>query len=222
MYFSRKVLAYYEYLDSPVGLPDGVEVMNPYSNPEVQHVLEAFYTNYYQDNKKRKLILGINPGRLGAGITGIPFTDPIRLEKDCDISNDFVKKGELSSKFVYKLIAQMGGPAHFYRHFYIGSVSPLGFLKDGKNYNYYDSLDLKRNLKPYMINSLISQISFGVETTTCFCMGQGKNFDYLNMLNHEFRLFKKIVPLPHPRWVMQYKRKELDFWINETIQLLIK
>ncbi|PIQ29310.1 MAG: hypothetical protein COW63_13845 [Bacteroidetes bacterium CG18_big_fil_WC_8_21_14_2_50_41_14] len=53
-------------------------------------------------------------------------------------------------------------------------------------------------------------------------MGQGKNFDYLKMLNDEFHLFKKIVPLPHPRWVMQYKRKELDFWINETIQLLIK
>ncbi|OFY47905.1 MAG: hypothetical protein A2W85_10790 [Bacteroidetes bacterium GWF2_41_31] len=222
MYFSRKVLAYYEDIESPVGLPDGVEVMNPYSNPEVQRVLEAFYTNYYQDNKKRKLILGINPGRLGAGITGIPFTDPIRLEKDCDIKNGFVKKGELSSEFVYKLIAQMGGPAHFYRHFYIGSVSPLGFLKDGKNYNYYDSLDLKRGLKPYIINSLISQISFGVETTTCYCMGQGKNFDYLKMLNDEFHLFKKIVPLPHPRWVMQYKRKELDFWINETIQLLIK
>jgi len=103
MYFTRKVLAYYEDLESPVGLPDGVEVMNPYSNPEVKHVLETFYANYYQDNKKRKLILGINPGRLGAGITGIPFTDPIRLEKDCGIANNFVKKGELSSEFVYKV-----------------------------------------------------------------------------------------------------------------------
>jgi hypothetical protein len=53
-------------------------------------------------------------------------------------------------------------------------------------------------------------------------MGQGKNFEYLTMLNTEMRLFKKIVALPHPRWVMQYRRKELDFWLNETIQLLIK
>ena len=222
MNFCDRVISFYDKLDLPQQLPDQVEVLDPYKDHEVLSVVESFYRKYYKDTKKRKVILGINPGRLGAGITGIPFTDPIRLQEDCGISNGFNKRGELSSEFVYKLINSMGGPDHFYQHFYIGSVSPLGFTKDKKNYNYYDSLELKRNLKPYIINSLINQISFGVDTTTCFCMGQGKNFDYLNNLNEELRLFKKIVPLPHPRWVMQYKRKDLDFWINETIQLLIK
>ncbi len=39
----------------------------------------------------RYLILGINPGRFGGGITGIPFTDPIRLQNICGIENDFQK-----------------------------------------------------------------------------------------------------------------------------------
>lgn len=222
MNFSDRVLAFYQRLEIPEHLPDQVEILNPYVDPKVWSVVSSFYHKYYHDTKKRKIILGINPGRLGAGVTGIPFTDPVRLQDDCSIPNDFVKRGELSSEFVYKLINTMGGPDHFYSHFYFGSVSPLGFVKNNKNFNYYDSLELKRNLKPYIINSLIGQISFGVETQTCFCMGQGKNFDYLEILNDELKLFKRIVPLPHPRWVMQYKRKDVDYWINESLQLLIK
>jgi len=222
MNFCDRVLYFYHQLELPEGLPEGVNVLNPYQEKEVEMVVETFYQKYYSDNKPRKIILGINPGRLGAGVTGIPFTDPVRLEEDCHISNTFKKRGELSSEFVYQLINTMGGSSHFYNHFYIGSVSPLGFVVNGKNYNYYDSLELKRTLKPYIIHSLIDQISFGIDTQTCFCMGQGKNYEYLQMLNDELRLFKRIVPLPHPRWVMQYKRKELEYWINETLQLLIK
>lgn len=39
-------------------------------------------------------ILGINPGRFGAGTTGIAFIDPIRLENECGINNSFPKKVE--------------------------------------------------------------------------------------------------------------------------------
>ncbi len=222
MNFCDRVLQFYRQMELPAMLPVGVSVLNPYVETEVQAVVETFYRKYYSDNKPRKIILGINPGRLGAGVTGIPFTDPVRLEEDCQIPNTFKKRGELSSEFVYQLINTMGGSSHFYNHFYIGSVSPLGFVVNGKNYNYYDSLELKRTLKPYIIHSLIGQISFGIDTHTCFCMGQGSNYDYLKILNDELRLFKRIIPLPHPRWVMQYKRKELDYWLNETLQLLIK
>lgn len=222
MKFAEQIVPFLNNMTLSISLPDGVEVLNPYQNTDVKGLVNQFYNKYYDDSKSRKLILGINPGRLGAGITGIPFTDPVKLAQDCEIPNGFSKRGELSSEFVYHLIKNMGGPSHFYSHFYIGSVSPLGFVKNNKNYNYYDSLELKRILKPYIINSLVKQIAFGLETTTCYCMGQGKNFDYLNLLNEELKLFKNIVPLPHPRWVMQYKRKQLDYWLQETIQLLIK
>ena len=44
------------------------------------------------------LILAINPGRLGAGVTNIAFTDPVHLERDCGIANDFPKREELSAQ----------------------------------------------------------------------------------------------------------------------------
>jgi len=49
--------------------------MNPFrENPEALIVSGKFYKKYYNDNNPRFLILGINPGRFGAGVTGIPFT----------------------------------------------------------------------------------------------------------------------------------------------------
>jgi len=129
MSFASKILDFYSSLEIKEKLPAGVEILNPYQSKEVMKVCTTFYQKYYNDNKGLVMILGINPGRFGAGITGIPFTDPVRLEKNCGIKNNFEKRGELSSDFIYRLIGKMGGPDHFYRHFYIGAVSPLGFKR---------------------------------------------------------------------------------------------
>ncbi len=205
MTFADRIIFFYKSLDLPGRLPDGIKVMNPYNN----------------DNKGRRLILGINPGRFGAGVTGIPFTDPIRLEKECGIENNFDKKPELSSDFVYRMIDMMGGPEHFYRHYYIGAVSPLGFIKNGKNYNYYDSNELFHRLKRFILKSLVEQVGLGINSRKCFCLGQGKNFEYLKTLNNDLKLFSEIVPLPHPRWVMQYRRKKLDEILEQTVHALV-
>lgn len=218
--FADLILRFYDQLHIDAVLPDRVTVLNPYPDPEVRKICEAFYRKYYNDNKGRKLILGINPGRFGAGVTGIPFTDPVRLEKNCRIRNNFAKRGELSSEFIYTLIDKMGGPDHFYAHYYIGAVSPLGFVKDNKNFNYYDSPQLIRALKPFITESLVRQIGLGIKTRECFVLGQGKNIKYLEALNKELRLFDRLIPLPHPRWVMQYRRKQLDDILLKTIRAL--
>jgi hypothetical protein len=220
MNFSKRVIKFYQSLDISTQLPEGVEVLNPYRRDEVIDVCNLFYDKYYDDSKGRRLILGINPGRFGAGITGIPFTDPIRLEKECGIPNDFDKKPELSSDFIYRLVNIMGGPEHFYSHYYIGAVSPLGFTKNGKNYNYYDSRELMHVLRKFIIKSLIDQIGLGINSRTCYCLGQGKNFEYLNYINKDIRLFDEIIPLPHPRWVMQYRRKKLNQVLTDTVTIL--
>lgn len=220
MLVSDRILHFYQSLKIEIPLPEGVEVINPYQNKEVIEVCKAFYSKYYNDTKGRRLILGINPGRFGAGITGIPFTDPQRLEKECNIKNSFNKRPELSSEFIYLLINSMGGPEHFYSHYFIGGVSPLGFTKDGKNFNYYDSKELTRALKPFIIKSLVEQIGCGINSKKCYCLGQGKNFEYLHMINAELKLFSEIVPLPHPRWVMQYRRKNLGEIIEQTVKML--
>lgn len=215
MYFSDKILKFYEELEIKENLPEGIEVMNPFLNKEAWRVCKAFYTKFYRDQKQRRIILGINPGRFGAGVTGIPFTDPIRLEENCGIPNAFDKKPELSSIFIYSLIDHMGGPYQFFRHYYIGAVSPLGFIKNNKNFNYYDDKSVERSLKPFIVNTLIQQIALGMETQKCFCLGQGKNFEYLQTLNMELKIFKEIVPLPHPRWIMQYRRPKLEIFLDD-------
>jgi hypothetical protein len=215
-----RIMRFYKQLQIDARLPKGIEVMNPFLNEDTLDVCNAFYSKFYKDNTKRRIIFGINPGRFGAGITGIPFTDPVRLESECGIQNDFDKKPELSSEFVYLLINSMGGPAHFYKHYFIGAISPLGFVKDGKNYNYYDDLELQKKLKPFIVKTMVQQVALGMDKKKCFCMGQGKNFDYLTMLNSSLKIFDEIIPLPHPRWIMQYRRKKLDTYLHDISRQL--
>ncbi len=220
MTFAEKTIQFYQQLSLPGDFFKEVEVLNTYHDREIIASIKTFYRKYFDDNKPRRIILGINPGRFGAGITGIPFTDPIRLANDCGISHPFKNRPELSSQFIYQLIEQMGGPTSFYKRYFIGAVSPLGFTKNGKNFNYYDDAVFQRKLKPFIIRSMVQQIALGIETEKCFCLGQGKNYEYLKQLNSELKIFDEIIPLPHPRWVMQYRRKQLDHYLTEVSRLL--
>ncbi len=220
MTFAEKTLAFYRQLAPGKKLPNGVGILNPYSRPETIAACEAFYGKFYNDNKIRRIIFGINPGRFGAGVTGIPFTDPIHLETACGIPNNFDKKPELSSQFIYMLIENMGGVIPFYRHYFIGAVSPLGFVKNGKNFNYYDDRLLEQSLKSFIIKNMVRQVALGISIDKCFCLGNGKNFIYLQRLNAELKIFKKVISLPHPRWIMQYRRKQLQNYLNEISRQL--
>jgi hypothetical protein len=220
MTFAKRTIHFYRQLAIEEKLPEGIEVMNPYLNADTWQATRAFYEKFYNDNKTRRIIFGINPGRFGAGVTGIPFTDPIRLETACGIPNAFEKKPELSSQFIYLLIDAMGGVTPFYQHYFMGAVSPLGFVKEGKNFNYYDDPKLERHLKSFIVKSMVRQVALGIRTDKCFCLGNGKNYTYLHRLNTELKIFKEIVPLPHPRWIMQYRRKQLQNYV-ETISRLL-
>ena len=89
-------------------------------------------------------MLGINPGRFGAGITGVNFTAPRQLKENCGIDHPWGNSSELSAEFIYEMIAAFGGPAKFYADYFIGAVSPLGYMKDRKNINYYDDKKLQQ------------------------------------------------------------------------------
>lgn len=67
--FAEKVIEFNENLSYTSKLPKGFRVLNPYSdNPETMEVMQQFYHKYYNDNKKRKFMIGINPSRHGAGL----------------------------------------------------------------------------------------------------------------------------------------------------------
>lgn len=218
--FARKILDYHFSLKTDIPLPDQVQWLYPYDQAEVVDAMTRFFTKYFSDQQKRTVLFGINPGRFGAGVTGLPFTDPIRMQLECDLENTFPKKQELSSVFVYDVIKALGGVEYFYRHFYITSICPLGFVKNGKNYNYYDSTALTDVILPMIIENLKSHVTIGLNAEVAFSMGQGKNFQFMEKINNEYQFFKKIVALPHPRWVMQYRLKRKQEFIREYIDKL--
>lgn len=226
--FADKVISFFGELEYKGSLPPGISVMNPFrDNPQIMPVISAFYTKFYNDNNKRHLILGINPGRFGAGITGIPFTDTKRMNEKCGLSIPGVQTFETSSVFIYEMIDAFGGVGKFYSKFYISSVSPLGFTSVSEkgsdlNFNYYDSKKLTESVHPLIIDSLSKQLQFGIERDTCFCLGTGQNYKYVLQLNEKLRLFERVVPLEHPRYVMQYKSKQKQRYIDKYIVEFLK
>lgn len=219
--FARKAIRYFTDLKSPSRLPSGIGLLNPYENVNVQSAVKEFYQKFYNDNRKRIYILGINPGRFGGGLTGIAFTDPVALKKHCGIDNSLGLKEELSSKFIYEVIAQFGGVKEFFSKFFLSAVYPLALIKDGKNYNYYDDKKLFSFLKPHLIQSLKAQFEFGADSRVVVCLGK-KNAEYLKVLNDELKLFRKIEVLDHPRFIMQYRKKKINCYIDQYINVLNK
>ncbi|MET0636589.1 MAG: uracil-DNA glycosylase family protein [Chitinophagaceae bacterium] len=227
MTFAQRAIRFHKNLTYTGGaLPPGIRIMNPFKeNPEALRVTSEFLEKYFDDNRKRHLILGINPGRFGAGLTGIGFTDPKRLVSECHIAYHGRITHEPSSVFIYDMIKVYGGPKAFYHDFYINSPCPLGFtsIKPGGkevNYNYYDSRELIEATTPFILQSIRKLIRLGVFTDTCICLGTGKNARFLQQLNEEHRFFKTIVPLEHPRFIMQYKLLTKDHYIRKYLEVL--
>lgn len=210
-------------LDMTALLPANIAVMNPFrENPLALPRADAFYDRLYSDKKTRRLILGINPGRLGAGETGIPFTDTKRLWENVGIGTGEALTHEPSSAFIYRMIEAYGGVDAFYKEFLISSICPLGFLieKNGKqiNYNYYDSRELIEAVAPFIVKMMERQLEMPVDRDVVFCLGTGKNFKFLEELNEVHGWFKSIEPLEHPRFIMQYKSRDVDAYIEKYIR----
>jgi hypothetical protein len=221
--FAERIIEFNSKLDFNGILPEGIHIMNPFREDNlILPLSSAFYRKYYNDNRLRHLILGINPGRFGAGVTGIPFTDTKRLLDPCGLDYSGRMTHEPSSVFVYEVIEAYGGVNEFYSDFYINSIFPLGFTiqdKAGKekNFNYYDSKELTAAIYDFSVENIRKQIGLGIETDICYCFGTGKNEKFLRSINKEYRFFGEIVALEHPRYVMQYKSKFKQAYIDKYL-----
>jgi hypothetical protein len=221
--FADKIIAFNKNIVFDGELPKNIRIMNPFKeDKEALNISTQFYKKFYNDNQKRHLILGINPGRFGAGVTGVPFTDTKRLLNECGIQFSGKATHEPSATFVYEMINAYGGVEKFYHKFYIHSICPLGFTianNSGKeiNYNYYDSKELTEKVYDFIIANLKKQISFGISTDVCFCFGTGKNEKFLRKINDEFHFFKKIIALEHPRYIMQYQAKSKSVFVKKYL-----
>lgn len=223
--FADRVIEFNRWLVYRGNLPDNFQVMNPFlDNPETMVVMSEFYHKYYSDNRQRRFIIGINPSRNGAGVTGVPFTDTKRLESACSISMKSARTHEVSSVFIYDMIEAYGGTEQFYREFYINSPFPLTIIRETKsgnwlNANYYDDPLLFEIVKEFMIKSLKKHIDLGLDTSEVFVLGK-KNAVFIEKLNKIEKMFDKLTVLEHPRYIQQYKSKEKELYIDKYLMAL--
>ena len=218
--FGEQVISFLQTFPRPLIQTPGFSIMDPYQQPAVAEITRQFYIRFYPDDRQRLFLFGINPGRYGGGVTGIPFTDPWALREKCGIEVGLTGQRELSADFIYRMIDRYGGVETFWRDCYIGAVFPFALIRGGKNINYYDDRQLQTELTPAIVDSLTRQIAFGARRDVAIVIGGGKNFDYLTRLNAEHHFFDRLVPIDHPRFIMQYRRKRLDEYIVRYVDTI--
>lgn len=225
MTFAERAIKFFSTLDLPTPLPEGVSAMNPYKQPEVMQIVTTFFEKFFNDERARVFAFGINPGRFGGGLTGIAFTDPIALQKYLGISHSLKGQREPSSIFIYDFIESVGGAEDFYSKFYFTSLSPIGFLKGGRNFNFYDDAAFASALKPFILESLRAQIAFGASARVAICLGTGEIYKFFKALNQSQKLFDDILPIEHPRFIVQYRRSRIQHYLlkyQETFDAALK
>ncbi len=224
--FSDSVLEFNEWLANiSLDLFDNYSISNPFNGKnkeQIKMITNAFYKKYYNDNNKRYLILGSSPARKGTATTGIPFEDASHLYKETGIMIDDFYINKSSSDFLYDVMAQYGGCEKFYKNFFMSFVCPLGIVNINSkgnevNSNYYENKKLENFLYNFIVDSLKKQISFGIDTSICYCIGSGENFKFLTKINNQYKLFDKIIALEHPRFIMQYNSKDRNKYLNKYI-----
>jgi hypothetical protein len=102
-----------------------------------KEVMLEFYHRYIEPNEPKIVLCGINPGKCGAGQTGVPFFDFNSLSKI--LPNIKRNDTEKSAQFMYSIIEHFGVD-DFFKNFYLSNISCIGFynLRTGKNINYYE------------------------------------------------------------------------------------
>jgi len=219
MSFSTKAIKYFCNLKAPHIISSGVEVINPYETDVVKEIVNRFYTKFYDEEKEYIFMIGINPGRFGGGLTGIAFTDPVALRESCEIENNLGNRKELSSKFIYTVAERFGGVNMFFTRVFLTALYPFAIIKDGKNYNYYDDKSLKEKLKAEIIKTIESQIEFGAKRDFAILLGK-RNAEYFYPINEKYKFFKQIFVLEHPRYIMQYKLKQINKYVNKYLRAI--
>jgi hypothetical protein len=74
-----------------------------------------------------------------------------------------------------------------------------------------------KRIEAFVIDCMNKQIAFGLKTDICFCIGEGENLKYLQKLNSTYKWIDKIKSLSHPRFIMQYRVKRKEEFIQRYL-----
>lgn len=226
---AEKILQFNDKLSCvSLNLPLGYKIVNPFTGDQkeqIKAITTTFYKKYYNDTRPRRLILGSSPARRGTGVTGIPFEDANHLQHETGIFIDKFYINKSSSGFLFDVIREYGGCRKFYSNFYMNFVCPLGIARINSNGNevngnYYENKQLQAALYQFIISKLYEQVNLGIDTSICYCIGSGDNYSFLARINAKHNFFAEIIPLEHPRFIMQYNSKRKDEYIKKYLDAL--
>lgn len=156
-------------------------------------LVRTFYQKYYSRHAERVVLCGINPGRKGAGKTGIPFIDfkgASRL-----LPNVKEEDWETSSQFVFSIIERMGSE-NFFKKVYLTNLSWYGFKKDRKNVNYYE---LPFSIQQYFIKNFIKEMEI-VQPSLIVPLSKEVEATLNEMKAGGLLPYRIGKRLPHPYW----------------------
>lgn len=108
---------------------------------------------------------------------------------------------------------------NFFSKVFLTALYPFAIIKDGKSYNYYDEKVLTETLKPEIIKNIEKQISFGARRDFAIMLGK-RNAEYFYPINEKYKFFKRIFVLEHPSYIMQYKLKQIDSYIEKYLEAI--
>ena len=175
-----------QYLNTSVFTDEDILILDDFL--ENWENIKKFNEKYYKDSYPKTVLCGINPGKNGAGKTGIPFIDFSSLS---ELLEGVEKTGtERSAQFFYDVVKEIGAE-RFYRSFYVTNISWLGFIKDGKNVNYYTLSDKAKAFIYKMFEFEMNQVSpttiismSGEVKQTLSSLFNGGQIDISNSLPH--------------------------------------
>ena len=158
--------------------------------------IQRFNRYYYGKTIPKVVLCGINPGRFGAGKIGIPLMDFATLSKLIDGIES--KESERSAQFFAKIVQKVG-PKRFYRHFYVTNISWVGFMKEGRNLNFYD---LPKHAQEFVYEQFLFEMEY-VRPEQIIALGRNvqKTIKEILAIEPDY--------LPHPNFC-QFPRNEVE------------
>lgn len=129
---------------------EGISILPGFK--EQAELVRAYYKKFYSKPGRRIVFCGINPGRYGAGKTGVPFIDFDGISRL--IPGYGRQDKERSAQFMLSIIDQYE-IGNFQDAVYLTNISWYGFLRNGKNLNYYI---LPRTVRHHFIESFVEEM----------------------------------------------------------------
>ncbi len=178
-------------------------VLSDFLLKDGQAAIDAFWKTYYPEGPPRTVICGLNPGRFGAGQSGIPFMDFLSLSQLLPGLHRL--DSERSAGFFFRVV-QAYGAAEFFREFYVTNVASVGFIRHGKNLNYPA---LPWQAVEVVERNFLAEMEI-VQPARIISLGRDVHKTVRKLLGARVECE---TCLPHPAWVATYRSASMEEWV---------